>query len=307
MPTYSVAQARSQSLGLQGQEQKTKMDFSVDFKVSVTLGTGETIADIDAYSVATASGIPVINETTYEYGGIFMPYVVCRKVSASPQDGSFLLWKVTATYETFENSGQPFSITSIPNVAALTPVVTTELGETEDVLYEDFTLGPVGPIQCALTPAKNFWSEPVVTRTPTLVLKISQYETSITYDTMLARKFKTNDATYRSQAAGKWLITEVEASEVKVKIAGSLTALALVTYTVALSNYEHGWNESRALLDTQYIDVGGEIKLFQNDTPGATAIGYITAAGARRVSQSGIPDSIEYKIFEEQSFSFLQV
>jgi len=303
MPTYSVAQARSQSLGLQGQEQKTKMDFSVDFKVSVTLGTGETIADIDAYSVATATGIPVINETTYEYGGIFMPYVVCRKVSASPQDGSFLLWKVTATYETLENSGQPFRVTSISSLNALTPRVTVELSETEDVLYEDYSSTPVA---CALTPAKNFWSEPVVTRTPTLVLKISQYESSITYEQMLARKLKTNNATYRSQAAGKWLITQVEGSEVKVKIGGTLTAVALVTYTVALSAYEHGWKESRALLDTQYIDGNGKIKLFQNDTPGATAIGYINNDGTKRAEQTGIPDSIEYQTFEQQSFSFLQ-
>lgn len=303
--TYTVSQGRNQRMSFTGSQDSISVTWHQDYFVDVS---GVTASDVDAYDVLTATGVPVVNRSVYTIGSKIIPYVICRDKTATQNPDRLSRWTVktkwssTVRSNTEETDNAPID----PPVAVtdITPLVVSELGETEKVLWMDKSTTPV---DAARTPAGNFWSEPVMERIPTLRLKITQYEASITYDQMLARKFKVNDATYRSQDAQKWLIEDVEATEVDVELSGGPTTAALVTYTLALSPHEYGWKVERALFDTQYLDTG-EIKLFQNEQPGTSSIGYITSAGAKRVSQTGEPDYIEYERFDDTTFSsFLQV
>lgn len=303
--TYTVSQGRNQRMSFTGSQDSISVTWHQDYFVDVS---GVTASDVDAYDVLTATGVPVVNRSVYTIGSKIIPYVICRDKTATQNPDRLSRWTVktkwssTVRSNTEETDNAP--IDPPDAVTDITPLVVSELGETEKVLWMDKSTTPV---DAARTPAGNFWSEPVMERIPTLRLKITQYEASITYEQMLDRKFKVNDATYRSQAAQKWLIEDVEATEVDVELSGGSTTAALVTYTLALSPHEYGWKVERALFDTQYLDTG-EVKLFQNEQPGTSSIGYITSAGAKRVSQTGEPDYIEYERFDDTTFSsFLQV
>lgn len=301
MPTYSVKQARDQSLQIKGKDNNEKVSYDATFFVDVS---GSAPSGVSPYAVATATGLPKVNKSAYSIGGQILPFCICRSVTASPLPNAINRWVVKAKYEPVTSAMQT-PIASIVDLTDIDPVVTSDLGEIERVLYAD--KDSVTPKPASITPSGNFWSEPVVEKIPTLELKISQYESSITFDTMLARKFKVNSATYRSQAAHKWLIKDVDATDAEVELTSGTVNAALVTYTLALSPNSYGWKEQRALLDSQFINAAGKKELFQTDKPPRADIGYITISGQKRASQSGEPDYIQYQVYDETSFSFLQV
>lgn len=303
--TYTVTQSRKQKMSWKGSKQELKVSFSSDYFVDVSGYT--STSEIDALNVGNATGIPVVNETIYEVDGKILPFLVCRSKDTSPISDNLSRWIVNTKWEPVAPGGASGSASMSPpaNLTDITPIVKQDLGETEKVLWID--KNSVTPKPASITPTGNFWDEPVMERIPTLQLKISQYESSISYQTMLDRKFTVNNATYRSKAAHQWLISDVEASEVKVKLASGYVTAALVTYTLDLSPHDYGWKRERGLFDTQYIDGAGKKKLFVNDIPGAHSVGYIESDGSKRADQTGEPDYIQYQVYDETSFSFLQV
>ncbi len=302
MPSYSVKQARDQSLQIQGKDNNEKVSYDATFFVDVG---GSAPAGVSPYAVATATGLPKVNKSAYSIGGQILPFCICRSVTASPLPNAINRWVVKAKYEPV-TPAMPTPMGSITALTDILPVVTSDLGEIEKVLYVD--KNSVAPKPCSITPTGNFWSEPIVEKIPTLTLKISQYESSIAFQSMLDRKFKMNSGSYRGQVKHKWLVTDVEATDVEIELVSGTANAALVTYSVALSPHDYGWNESRALIDTQYL-AAGKKTLFVNDIPGASSIGFINADGSKRAQQDPTiaPDHIEYQVYDEASFGFLQV
>lgn len=316
--TYTVAPGRKQKMTFQGANDAVSVTWHQTYFVDVSGYTN--IDEIDAYNVITATGLPVVNRSIYEIDDKVIPFVICRNKTAKPMEGRQDRWQVDTQFKSTVRSQSEESdnipISPPASLSNITPRVVPELGETEKVLYmdkSDFISDPdnnpgvITGVDCTRTPAGSFWEQPVMEKIPTLVLKITQYESSITYEQMLERKFKVNQGSYRSQPRYDWLILDVEAVEVDVILAGGPTTAALVTYTVAHSPHLYGWKQERALFDTQYFDsVTGIKKLFQNDVPGSNNIGYITSTGANRASQVGEPDYLQYESFDEIDFdSFL--
>lgn len=312
MATYSVTQARNQQMTFAGSEDHVKITWHADYFVDVTLGVGESISDINAYDILTAPGIPIVNRTVYEVDNKFIPFVLCRNKSCRPHQDRYTRWTVSAQFESSikNNSGEGDN-TPISKPTALfdvSPRVVPVLGETQKVLYEDKS---EEPLDCARTPANNWWNDPVIERIPTLALQITQYESYVSYEDLLKRSLKVNQSNYRGGEPGSWLIQSIQPTEVEVPLVSGTVKAAQVTYTVAYSPHEYGWKESRALIDSQYLEDPADktsVKLFKNKEPGVRTIGFITNLGGRLADQTGSPEYIEYKKYDEIEFDdFLQI
>lgn len=311
MPTYNVTQSRKQTMTFSGSDDQLKVTWHADYFVDVSLSGGENVADIDAYNVLTADGIPVVNRTVYEVDGKFIPYVLCRNKTCKPHKDLQTRWIVSAQFESSvrnnngENDNLP--IAKPASLADISPRVIPILGEAQKVLYEDKQSPPV---ECARTPSGNWWNEPVLERIPTLALQITQYESYISYDELLRRKLKVNKSVYRNQPRFDWLIQDIKPTEVVVPLSSGNVKAVQVTYTVEHSPHDYGWKVDRALIDSQYLENVADkesAKLFQNKTPGSRSVGFITEAGGKRADQTGTPSYIQYESYDDIEFGdFLQ-
>jgi hypothetical protein len=281
--------------------------------------TGANPKNISAVQVLRANGIPIVNRSIFATSTTIMPFVICRDKTAERNPDRISRWKVRTKWSTANKRSQGSGTGSseeadnapIAIPASVDDLPTEEhvsLGETDRVIYQTKQQrGPIIPEQCARTPAGNYWNEPVIERIPVFELKLTQFEESILYDQMIERKFKVNDRAYRGKAAGRWIIEQVEAQEVEVLLAAGRTKVALVTYTILLSpDTEYGWNDTRGLFDTQFLQVANDrttAKLFQNDEPGTSDVGYIKIDGTKRDDQTGLPDYISYRTQDDINFS----
>jgi hypothetical protein len=327
---FVVSQGRSQRMTFSstgdnnvGVNAQWHQDYCVDV-------TGADIATHSAYDVLNATGIPVVGKTTYSTGTKILPYVVCRDKTCQQNPKKLSRWTVKAKFSTpparsggsgaggsTEAENAPIDIPA--TIEEIDPVQSVSLGEKEEVLYFERFVNQ--PKNCALTPTGNWWSNPVVVSRPTFKLKYTQYESSITYEQMLERKFTVNSIGWNSKPKLMWLIEEVEAQDVSVQLLAGDADAAMVTYTIALhpdseladgDPQKYGWQEVRALFDTQYFeeeggdqDNAGQVKLkaFQSDIPGKPNAGYIDIDGFKRESQEGEPDYIAYNIYEPIDFN----
>lgn len=262
---------------------------------------------ISTYDVITASGLPIVNKSVYQINNQIIPFVICKSKTATQQPELPTRWSVSASYKAMakESEAENAPIAKPAAVTDITPQVVSSLGEISRVIYEDKTSPNPRKI---LTPTLNQWSEPTFERIPTLILRITQYEASITYEEMLERRFKVNQGQYRSQPRYKWLIENVEGVEVTVPLSGGDTTAALMTYTLVYSPLENGWKDDRALIDTHYYDGATGEKLPFEDGPGVLGIGLIDANGNKLANQNGEPEYTQYETFDDIDFSgFLQV
>lgn len=312
MATFSVTQARNQRMSFSGSDDQLKITWHADYFVDVTLGVGESISQINAYDILTASGVPVVNRTVYEVDNKFIPFVLCRSKTCRPHENLYTRWIVEAEFESSvransgEGENQP--IAKPAGLTDITPRVVPILGETQKVLYEDKS---DTPLDCARSPTGNWWSEPIIERIPTLALQITQYESYLSYEDMLRRKLKVNASSYRGQPPYDWLIQDIQPTEVTVPLATGSVRAVQVTYTVEHSPHLYGWKTDRALIDSMFLETADDkttAKAFQNKEPGSKSNGFITVSGVKRPDQTGTPDYIQYESYERIEFDdFLQV
>lgn len=300
---YTVSTGRNQKMTFTGTGDSLSITWNQDYFVDVS---GVTPSTVSAYDVLTATGIPVVNRSVYYDGTNIIPFVVCRDKTAEQMTERLARWKVSTKWASSNKSNTSESenapITPPAALTDITPRVVSSLGEIERPLLADYSADTKS---CEISPSGTRWPDPIMERVPTLQLQITQYESSITYEQMLERKFKVNQNDYRSKSRYKWLITQVEAIEVDVQLSGGETTAAQVTYTLNLSPDEFGWKDRISLIDTHYIE-NGKRKQFLDEMEPTT--GYITITGEKRTSQSGEPNYIEYEPFDDIDFGdFLQV
>ena len=298
--TYNVDELRTnRSLDFSGSRDEVSVTWNNEYRVSAT-GTGT----ISPYDAITATGLPVVNRSVYYFDGKIIPYVICRKKKLKQNPKRTSEFTVTASYKAALTSGQEESDNDpIAPPALLTDITAREvpiLKEVERVMYKDKAGDEI------LTPLKRFFADPVIERVPTLTLEISQYESSVTYEQLLARKLRVNDATYRTKAAHKWLIQHIEPVEVDVELSGGTTTAVLCKYTVELNDTDQGWKEQRVLVDTHFVDGSGDIQPFQDGELLSQNYGFIQSDGTKKAGST--PDYVSFEVYDTATFSgFLQV
>jgi len=224
-------------------------------------------SDVPTELIRNCSELPSVNASTYYYGGISNPYLICSSKSIERAVDNRLVFNATIQWQSQKPSSSekgggggspPASLTDI------SPTVSAVIGKKEVPMWQD-----KNDQQCWRLPGTGTpFTQPVVETVPTLTLTITQYEASITFEQMLARSYKLNSNTYRSQGALSWMTGPVKASTVKVRLASGEVEAAKVTYTVSLSDatfdpviadepagavvgtpYFYGWQQARPLID----------------------------------------------------------
>lgn len=260
---YIVTNPRQgQSMTVASTDDKVNISQEVVYDVQVVddATADYFVANANKVDVITASGLPITNLSVYYFDGKIIPFLICRKKTARQDRKNAALWSVTCSYDSGDvQNGKEgdFKAVSPPN--ALTDITPREepfVDVIEEVMYKD------KKDKSVLTPTGNFYAEPVMEEVPILTIKLTQYESSIAYQTMLDRTAKVNETTYRTKGRYMWKIEKVEAVEVEVQLAGGLTTAAMVTYTLRLSTKTNGWKEERLLIDTHfYLSSGGTLVL----------------------------------------------
>lgn len=304
--SYTVTEGRNQKMTFTGTEDSLSVTWHQDYFVDIQ-GTALELQNVSAYDVLTAPGVPIVNRSIYFARGKIIPFVICRDKTAEQTAERIGRWKISTKWASSTKNNNKESDNNPQNPPAaltdLTPRVVPILGSKERQLYEDFD------DKFYTTPTNNEWEQPLIEQVPLLTLQITQYEASITYEQMLARKFRLNSAAYRGGDPHTWFIQEVAANEVSVQLAGGPTVAAQVTYTLAYD--EDTWLEKRPLFDTHYLQNGSLGDPTVEKLPFLDTLqngkGYINADGTKRSSQSGAPNVEEYRAQRESDFSFLQV
>ena len=281
--TYTICQTRSEQAGFNkgSARDALSINWSVTFRVEVTDPANPDLdgSDVTAVEVAYAPGLPIVNRTVYYHNGLIIPYLVCRDKQVTRNETNPLWFDVTCRYDTGErgdNTEQDNTPQTPPN--ALTDIVPREevaLGMQERVLYVDKSETE----KVCLTPTRNFFDEPFIENIPFIQLRITQYEAFISYENKRDLCWKTNETTYRGEVRYDWLITNVEATEVQVQLAGGPTTAAMVTYSLSHSPRLYGWKDDRALYDTHHIENGEKVAYREGDEQTYTTC-KVTTAGA---------------------------
>ena len=312
--TYTVDELRTgREIAFTGEADSVSITWKTEYSVYVDDVADPTFtgASVSPYDVVTATGIPIVNRSIYYFNSKVIPFVICRNKTARQTQNKLKRWTVTASYKAAARAGQDEGlfepVTPEANAENYEPSEYAELGEIERVLYVDKSNQP----KKISLPSGNWWSEPVIERVPTLTLKITQYETSITYEQMLERKLKTNSTEYRDQLPGKWIISHIEANEVSVQLSGGPSTVALVTYTLDLSPHDSGWKDQRVLIDNVFKNPATQkYELFYGDKElKITRPCTIQEDGTLwQNGTSTAPKYVEYQVQDEINFTtFLQV
>lgn len=327
---FTVKELRSTSMSISGSEDEKTGKQSVSQSITTTyrvIATGYASPDMvtDA-QVACAAGLPSVNVTTWysSIAGVGLPQAVCRSKSVTRLSENAFVFDVDCEFSTPELEGEdcvgapPLSLTDI------TPSVQSQIGSYERVLYADKDGEACWRLPGTLTP----FSAPVTETIPTLSLKITQYESSLSFDDQLARSFKTNSDTYRSKAAGLWLIGAVSATETEVQLQSGPVTAVKVTYPITLSErfyyppglaatpsnaVVYGWDKVQPLVDTMRMTAPPVAKLVPMRDAGSGNVrsGYIDSNGEERVAAAGSlddrPDYLRFRAQDQIAFaSFLQ-
>jgi len=327
---FTVKELRSTSMSISGSEDEKTGKRSVTQSITTTyrvIATGYASADMvtDA-QVACASGLPSVNVTTWysSVAGVGLPQAVCRSKTVTRHTDNAFVFDVDCEFSTPELEGEDCVGVPPVSVTDITPSVQSQIGSYERVLYADKDGEACWRLPGTLTP----FQAPVVETIPTFSLKITQYESSLTFDDQLARSFKLNSGTYRGKAAGLWMIGAVAASEVEVELQSGPTTAVKVTYPITLSERYYyppgvaateanriiyGWDKVQPLVDTMRITAPPVQKLVPMTDVGSSNVrsGYIQTSGEERVVVAGSnddrPDYLRFKTQDSINFaSFLQ-
>lgn len=306
MPTYTVTVARDEvgSFSSGSGRDALRVGYNVSYFVDVDDPNPENIGPFD---VMAATGLPKVNRTVYSNNGYIIPWLVCRQKTARRLSSKRARWQVDTVWDSGTNGNDQRESDNTPIAApaaitSITPRVEQSLDVHEEELYED----KAEPSQKIILPTGTSWIDPAVERLGTLKLKITQYESSLTYQQQIDRVMRVNSSEYRTKEKYTWLIENIDATEVEVTLSGGDTTAVLVTYHLHYTPRTGGWRDRRVLRDTHYKAADGKLYPFADST-GLSRQNYIRSNGTPK-GEGEEPSYIEYETYDTIDFDgFLQV
>ncbi len=252
--------------------------------------------------------LPIVNRSIYKFGAYYVPFFVCRSKSVKRNAKRKSQFDVSCSFEFGgEGGGGSEPQTEATALTSIAPRVETTIEEVTIALYRDFTREADGGPRAIITPNRNFFSEPTLFRVPVLTLRITQYEVSITYEQMLERSLRCNEAEYRTQPRYQWMSDVVQATETEVTVSSGTNIAAQVIYTLRRSPFEWGWKDSKLLVDTHYRPTPEDAPVpFIDKSVRAKMYGFINADGTAKDESVVFPDYTEFETQKTINFgSFL--
>lgn len=312
---------RSQGSYGEGGRRLATQTMTREFRVIASDPVNPNLApeDVSEHVVGCAPGLPRVMSSVYvDDSGLINPYAIAMSKSVQRNSGNGLLFDVSVSYQTRSLEVEGCLVSPPTTPTDLTPEVTASVSSTQRTLYTDYNGD-----QCNRFAGVNFpFPEPVTTDIPTLVLTISQYETSVSYSQILERSYVTNDAAYSGFPAGMWRCVVRNVSNVDIETTGGTQTWARVTYEVALSQDGYynqsvqfvntGWKAQVPLVSPVYLDDTKGVIQFESEDSSEPETGFILprANGANAGKKDTDQTRPQYETFERYqptSFSFLQV
>lgn len=300
--TFTATRAIDQgTLSVKGtKEDKLSGSHPLNFDVEVTSDDPDfdpiTITEADVFLQWFGSWpngkLPVVNRSIYRIGRFFVPYFVCRSKTVKRNPKRRNRFRVECSFEfDGERGEQPQDEET--EFTDISPKVESTIEEVPIVIFKDYTPAPDGP-RDIITPNGNLWSEPTVRRFPVLTLRITQYESTITYEQMLERSLRCNQNEYRTKPRYQWMTDVVVATETEVVTPIGPRTAAQVIYTVRLSPFAWGWKDSKLLVDTHYRESPGSPPVpFIDSKVKARMTGFIKEDGT--IKNGLVPDYTEFE------------
>jgi hypothetical protein len=192
-----------------------------------------TASSVPTELVISADELPKVNASTYFYGGISNPYLVCESKSVEREQGNRLSFIVTVTWTTQTVQGEEKSQQQPPEqLSDIEPTVAVKITGREIPIWKD-----KDGSQCWRMPGTGTpFVEPIVETVPIFTFTITQFEPSITYLQMLERSYKVNSDDYRGYGPHHWMTGPVSATNARVRLASGYVDVAKVVYTLELAD-----------------------------------------------------------------------
>lgn len=241
--SWNVSKARrGRSFAYEGGEKNTlRMRRSLEFDVEYL---GDNPQLVSEPAVMAAAGLPKVNYSTFEHGGRFVPYLLCKRKSAKQNPKVNRRWLVTCDYESDPKEGdEQDEEQELTEPMSITPKIATSTEVLPIAVYRDFNDKEY------VTPARNKFEDAAHREDTITVLTITQYELGWTDAKARARNRRVNLAEYRGEDSYKWKIEDVAASP--TEIYGF--QVHQVTYTLKLHPGTNGWRDERVAVDTHYL------------------------------------------------------
>lgn len=328
---YSVTKLRTDSAssnmseGQNGQQKRVR-SLTEEYLVSFDNTTVDA-NQLDPAAVLLLNNVPQVGGWSY-YDAIhqkFYPNFTCRETSCERDGSNAHLFRVTAGYSDESNEENGQDVPATPE--GYTPTTAWQLQSFDETCYTD------NQNKGIMLPTKELYDGlSPVRKTPKLIAKIEQIESSFDEDTLVERGFKVNSNTWNGFGAGQCLITGIEYTKAKVPVSGTsgliFTTAYKVNYTIECfdnsSDYrsleddgsystnnqvKHGYMLVRA--GTKYYQNAGDVRpvLFRpNKNQAVPASVFLKEDGTKHPSnkQYGTPPIDMFVVQPEISFSFLR-
>lgn len=295
--TISVETARrGRSFTIKGKGGQITLRRKLIFNVHLSGLTDYSV--VSEPEILAADGIPQVNHTPYQFGGKFIPYLLCTS-SKLIETNSLDNWKVECNYDGGIPSQSFFSAPVDPpdDPEDLDPQIERSVELIPLHVIKDIDGDPI------LTPTGNFYAEPAVKLWPILTLTVKQYENTFTDDDLTSRTMVANLNSFRGDDPYQWRITDVKQEETTIPTTGGDQATNQVHYILQRNTLSDGWRETRALIDTHYLKTAGGKKLPFLDG-GQPTTGWLKADGTIQPRSSGLVFA-KHKILFETAWPFL--
>lgn len=232
---------------------------------TIQISANEVLSDYPRRShgaTANENDIPAAGLDILFMNDKVYPFLHCGSVAVKQNANATQEFEATCAYRS-----PPFSQTTIEQLGGIGipadlnsyPVIyQTEQRLVDYVLYEDKTPAPTGPLQCKL-PTGNLFSQPFVEKVPNETVVVTQYEASMSAEIAASRLETVNSIQWiYSGDDNQWKITDIDWQQVRIIVGSALVEDSfLVRYTVQRLDKTAGWRSKRALLDTHYLQTGG--------------------------------------------------
>lgn len=329
--SYTVTKMRtdnassSMSEGQNGQQKRVR-SLTEEYLVAFDSSSVEA-TQLDPAAVLLLNNVPQVGGWSY-YDAIqqkFYPNFTCRETSCERDASNAHLFHITAGYsdESNEESGQ--DVPAEPEGYAST--TSWELQSFDETCYTD------NADKAIMLPTKELYDGlSPVRKTPKLIAKVEQIESTFDEDKLVSRGFKVNSNTWKGFGAEQCMITGIEYTKAQVPVNGGgglvFTTAYKVNYTIECfdnsSDYRslddtgsystnnqlrHGYMLVRA--GTKYYENAGDARpvLFRpNKNQAVPASIFLKTDGTKHPSakQYGTPPIDTFVVQPKISFSFLR-
>ncbi len=261
---------------------------------------------MNAVDSVTGYQVPKVRRSIYFHNGQVIPFLMLASKDCKRNPNDATAFDIQLGYQHLESEEQNKQAPP-SDISGYAARVVPEIGTATRVRYRDRN------DKICFLPTGNWFPQPFIEEVGTLRLKITQYEPSISYETMLNRKKKCNTATWRGKGPYTWKIQDVQGSNAVIVLANPNPELPPITqlvaqlvYIVEYNPFPEGWRDERALIDTHYLETANDktTKKPFTDRIGVTnPTGFVKTDGT--IASPQVPNYDQWEIQKTINFNFL--